>query len=78
MTRPTELEGMDEPDASQADMDASFKFIRRVNRLAGGFLAFKRAIRVALQARGHGTEPREILAVGTGCAASDPVLSQPV
>ena len=68
MTRPTELEGMDEPDASQADMDASFKFIRRVNRLAGGFWAFKRAIRVALQARGHGTEPLEILDVGTGCA----------
>ena len=67
-TRPTELEGMDEPDASQADMDASFKFIRRVNRLAGGFWAFQRAIRVALQARGHSTEPLEILDVGTGCA----------
>jgi len=67
-TRPTELEGMDEPDASQADMDASFKFIRRVNRLAGGFWAFKRAIRVALHARGHNTEPLEILDVGTGCA----------
>ena len=67
-TRPTELEGMDEPDASQADMDASFKFIRRVNRLAGGFWAFKRAIHVALQARGHSTEPLEILDVGTGCA----------
>ena len=67
-TRPTELEGMDEPDASQADMDASFKFIRRVNRLAGGFLAFKRAICVALHARGHSTEPLEILDVGTGCA----------
>ena len=39
-TRPTELEGMDEPDASQADMDASFEFIRRVNHLAGGFWAF--------------------------------------
>jgi len=68
MTRPTELEGMDEPNASQADMDASFQFIRRVNRLAGGFWAFKRAIRVALQARGHSTEPLEILDVGTGCA----------
>jgi 2-polyprenyl-3-methyl-5-hydroxy-6-metoxy-1,4-benzoquinol methylase len=67
-TRPTELEGMDEPDASQADMDASFEFIRRVNHLAGGFWAFKQAIRVALRGRGHSSEPLEILDVGTGCA----------
>ena len=67
-TRPTELEGMDEPNASQLDMDASFEFIRRVNRLAGGFLAFKHAIRVALRGRGHSSEPLEILDVGTGCA----------
>lgn len=68
MTRPTELEGMDEPDASQLDMDASFQFIRRVNRLAGGFWAFRRAIRVAMRGRGHCTQPLEVLDVGTGCA----------
>ncbi|MCE9619910.1 MAG: methyltransferase domain-containing protein [Planctomycetes bacterium] len=66
--RPTELEGMDHPGASQADMDASFRFIRRVNRFAGGVGAFKRAVRAALRARGPSTEPLEILDVGTGCA----------
>jgi len=67
MRRRVTPELMDEPDASRADLDASLRFIRGVNRRLGGVRALTDVLD-RLAPDWHAGEPIRVLDIATGSA----------